>query len=139
MKKTLYLLLFVLALQPVVAQEEGPGEVKLREKLIEYIQTNLGLNRAEAEKFQPVFLNYFKELRRTNREFKGQGPLERQQKLLEVRLRYRDQFKPIIGEKKSNEVFQHEGDFLKTVRKEIQERRQERLEGRADKRKNAGN
>ena len=136
MKKIFYLLIFILSLPPVFAQEEGPGEVKLREKMIEYIQAKLGLTRAEAEKFQPVYINYFKELKLANRETKGQGPLERQQKLLDIRLRYRDQFKPIIGEKKSNEVFQHEGEFLKTVRQEVQERRRERLQGRANKRKN---
>jgi len=134
MKKILYLLSFVLALQPAFAQDEGPGEVKLREKMIEYIQNRLGLTRSEAEKFQPVFVNYFRELKRTNREFKDKG-LERDQKLLDVRLHYRDEFKPIIGEKRSNEVFDHEKEFIKTIRQEIKERQQERLDGRADKRK----
>ena len=135
MKKFFYILIFVFALQSASAQDEGPGEVKLREKLIEYIQTRLGLSRVEAEKFQPVFVNYFKDLKRTNREFKDKG-LERDQKLLEVRLRYRDQFKPIIGEKRSNEVFDHEKEFIKTIRQEIKERQQDRIERRADKRKN---
>ncbi len=138
MKKFFYILICALALQPVFAQEEVPGEVKLREKMVEYIQTKLGLTRAEAEKFQPVFVSYFRELKRTNREFKDKG-LEREQKLLDVRLRYRDQFKPIIGDKKSNEVFDHEKEFIKTIRQEIkvrQQDQQDRIERRADKRKN---
>ena len=135
MKKIFYILLFSLALQPVLAQDDRPGEVRVREKMIEYIQLKLGLNRAEAERFQPVFVNYFKELKRTNRDFRGQG-LELQQKLLDVRLRYRDQFKPIIGEKRSNEVFEHEKEFIKTIRQEINERRQEKVDRRADERKN---
>ena len=137
MKKIFYILIFVLSLQPLFAQDEGRGEVKLREKMIEYIQNRLGLTRPEAEKFQPVFINYFRELKRTNREAQGLGPLERQQKLLDVRLRYREQFKPILGEKRSNEVFDHEKEFIKTIQQEIQERRQERMDGRADKRKNS--
>lgn len=136
MKKILYILFFVLTLQPVFAQNDQPGEVKLREKMVEFIQNRLGLSRNEAEKFQPVFVDYFRELKRTNREFKGQGQLELQQKLLEVRLRYRDQFKPIIGEKRSNEVFEHEKEFIKTIRQEIIDRRQDNFERRADKRKN---
>lgn len=137
MKKILYILLFAFSLQPAFSQDEGPGEIKLREKMIEYIQTKLGLTRPEAEKFQPIFINYFRELKRTNREYRGMGkPLELQQKLLEVRMRYRDQFKPIIGEKRSNDVFEHEKDFIKTIREEIRERQQDRLDGRADKRKN---
>lgn len=106
MKQALYILLFFFTLSPLFAQDEGPGEVKLREKMISFIQTKLGLTRTEAERFQPVFVNYFRELKRTKREFRGQG-LEQQQKLLEVRMRYRDRFKPIIGEKRSNEVFDH--------------------------------
>lgn len=139
MKKIFCLLLFILTLPPVFGQDEGPGEVKLREKLISYIQNRLGLTRAEAEQFQPVYISYYRELKQANRELKGQPPLERQQKLLNIRLRYRDQFKSIIGEKKANEVFNHERDFIKTVRTEIQERRRERLQGLADQRKNSEN
>lgn len=135
MKKIFYIFLFSLAALSAFAQDEQPGEVKLREKMVGYIQNRLGLNRAEAERFQPLFVNYFKDLKRTNREFHGQG-LVLQQKLLDVRLRYRDQFKPVIGEKRSNDVFEHEKDFIKTIRQEISERRQERLDRRADKRKN---
>jgi hypothetical protein len=136
MKKTIYLLFFFFTIQPVFAQDEQPGEGRLREKLVEYIQAKLGLSRTEAEKFQPVFVSYFKELKRTNREFRGQR-LELQQKIVEVRLRYREQFKPIIGEKKSNEVFEHEREFIQKVKTEINERRLERQEGRTDKGKNS--
>lgn len=139
MKKIIYILFFLLAIQPAFAQDE-PGEGKLREKMVEYIQTKLGLSRAEAEKFQPVFVSYFKELRRTNKEFKDRGDkggLELQQKIIEVRLRYREQFKPIIGDKRSNEVFEHEREFVKTIRDVIKERQQERRERRADNEKNS--
>lgn len=136
MKKFIYILFLFFAIQPVFAQDEGPGEGRLREKMVEYIQAKLGLSRTEAEKFQPVFVNYFKELKRTNKENRGQG-LELQQKIVEVRLRYREQFKPIIGEKKSNEVFEHEREFVQKVKTEIFERRQERQERRADKEKNS--
>ncbi len=136
MKKLIYTLFLFFAIQPVFAQDEQQGEGRLREKLVEYVQVKLGLSRVEAEKFQPVFVNYFKELKNTNREFKGQG-LELQQKIVEVRLRYREQFKPIVGEKRSNEVFEHEREFVQKVKMEINERRQERQEGRANKGKNS--
>ena len=136
MKKFIYILFFFFATQPVFAQQEPQGEGRLREKLVEYVQAKLGLSRIEAEKFQPVFVDYFKELKRTNREFKGQG-LELQQKIVEVRLRYREQFKPIVGEKRSNEVFDHEREFIQKVKAEVNDRRQERQEGRAIKGKNS--
>lgn len=135
MKKIFYIFIFLLAAQPLLAQDDPQGEGKLREKMIQYIQNKLGLNRSEAERFQPVFVNYLKELRQANRvsKDKGETGLDLQQKIVDIRVRYRDQFKPIIGEKRSNEVFEHERDFIKTVREEIKDRRQERQERRADK------
>lgn len=139
MKKILYIFFFLFAVQPLFAQDEPQGEGKLREKMIQYIQTRLGLSRTEAEKFQPVFLNYLKELRQTNHASKAKGEtgLDLQQKIVEIRVRYRDQFKPIIGEKRSNEVFDHEREFIKSLKEEINDRRQERRERRADKGKNS--
>jgi hypothetical protein len=141
MKRIFYILFFFFAVQPAFSQEEGPGEGKIREKMIEYIKNKLGLNQDEAEKFQPVFTNYFKDLRRTNKEFKGEGKLVLQQKVVELRLRYRDQFKPIIGEKRSNAVFDHEGEFIQKVQGALKDRREEhrqdRLEGRAPREKNS--
>lgn len=136
MKKFIYIIFFFFTIQTAFAQNEPTGEGKLREKMVEYIQTKLGLSRIEAEKFQPVFVNYFKELIKTHKEFKSQG-LEYQQKIVELRLRYREQFKPIVGEKRSNEVFDHEREFLKTTRDLFKERQQERRERRADNEKNS--
>lgn len=133
MKKLLYILILSLFfIRPAFAQDQ-PGAAKLREKMVEYIQDRLGLSKGEAEKFQPVFLDYFRELRNTNQEFKGDR-LVLQQKVVELRLHYRDQFKPIIGEKRSNDVFTYERDFIKEV-KEIRDQRMEnKLESRANKR-----
>ena len=123
MKKILYILFFFFAVQTTFAQDEQPGT--LREKMVEYIQGKLGLDRAEAEKFQPVFLEYLKDLRKTNQENKGDR-LVLQQKVAELRLRYRDQFKSIVGEKRSNEVFKHERDFVEKAADVLRDRRIER-------------
>ena len=135
MKKILHLLFLIIFFQSAFAQDSPPGEGKLRGKMIEYMQNRLGLTPVEAEKFQPAYLNYLKELKQLNRD-NNRHSLEFQQKVLELRLRYRDQFKPIIGEKRSNEVFEHEREFVKSLRQEIKERRLERQGGRTDKRKN---
>lgn len=126
MKKILYLLSFLcLFTFNSYSQEEG----RLREKLTEYIEQKLGLTKAESEKFEPVFIEYFKELRRTNQQYRG-DKLVLQQKIVELRLKYRDQFKPIIGEKRSNEVFHYEREFVK----EVKELREDRQQGRGNKR-----
>lgn len=137
MKKIFYVTFFLFTLGAAAAQDD-PGEGRLREKMVEYIQTKLGLTKPEADRFQPVFVEYFRELKKTNREFKGQG-LELQQKIVELRLKYREQFKPIIGDKRSNDVFTHERDFIREVQSEIKDRRQERRDGRVNQRNNHKN
>ena len=124
MKRILYTFCFFIFLHTTIfAQDEGRDGQKIPERMTEYIQRRLGLNRAEAEKFQPVFLNYFNELKKTTNENKG-DKLVMQQKVTELRLRYRDQFKPIMGEKKSYDVFAYERDFIDEVKKLRQDRMQ---------------
>ncbi|MGZ3838069.1 MAG: hypothetical protein ACXVMS_14370 [Flavisolibacter sp.] len=130
MKRILYILSFFTLLSTASFAQDGG---KLRDKMTEYIQQKLGLSRSEAEKFGPIFLDYFKDLRQTNQEFRGDR-LVLQQKIVDLRLRYRDQFKPIIGEKRSNDVFTYEREFIKSVKELQQDRLQNRLEGPANKR-----
>jgi hypothetical protein len=122
MKKIFYTLIFCLTLQTSFAQEDGPGAARLKEKMVEYIQTKLGLNKAEAERFQPMFMDYLRQLRDVKQEHKD-DKLVLQQKIIEVRLKFRDQIKPVVGEKRSNEVFTHEREFVEKV----QDVRKERL------------
>jgi len=133
MKRILYILsfLFTLSFASFAQEDEGNDGGKIREKMQEYIQKKLGLSRVEAERFSPVFIEYFKELRRTNHHYKG-DKLVLQQKIAEVRLRYRDQFKPVIGENRSNKVFEEERIFIQKVKDERNDRIQNRKEGRAN-------
>ena len=131
MKKILYILVFVLAINPLTYSQEEEGG-KLREKMVEYIQKKLGLSKAEAEKFQPVFLDYLKEMRTTRQQFRSDQILMRK-KIADLRVRTRDQLKPIIGESRSNEVFKHEQEFIRLAVQEQRERTQNRRDGRANK------
>lgn len=131
MKKILLILSFFSVIS-FSSYAQGDGG-RLQDKMTEYIQQKLGLSKPEADKFSPIFLDYFKDLRKTNQDFRGDR-LVLQQKIVELRLRYRDQFKPIIGEKRSNDVFTYERDFIKGVKELQQDRLQNRLEGRSNKR-----
>src|SRR5687767_8661272 len=124
MKKILFIFCFVMfSLTHSFAQDDDQGG-KIRERMTEYIQKRLGLSNAEAERFSPVFLNYFNDLRKTNQDNKNDR-LVLQQKIVELRLNYRNQFKNIMGEKKSNDVFVYERDFIQ----EVKDIRRERLQG----------
>lgn len=93
---------------------------KIREKMSEFIQRRMGLSRMEAEKFNPVFLRYFREWKSTIRENKADRILL-QQRVAELRIRYRTEFKDIVGEKRCNQIYDHQEIFIKEVRKMRQE------------------
>lgn len=122
MKRILYTLSCILLLSTAsYAQDERGNGDKIRERMTEYLQQRLNLSKNEAERFGPVFMQYFNELRNTNQQYRGDR-LVLQQKIVDLRLRYRDQFKNIMGEKRSNDVFTYEREFVNEV-KEIQKQR----------------
>lgn len=123
-------LLFVTS-SSLFAQEDdaNDGNEKIRDKMSEYIQKRLNLSDAESKKFTPVFLQYFKEWRQTIKDNKG-DKLILQQKVVDLRLRYRTQFRDILGEKRGNNVFNHQENFIK----ELRDIRRERLGDRPLKR-----
>ena len=135
MKKFLLILtLFFVSASVLHAQDEdtdGDND-KIRDKMTEFVQRRLNLNKNEAEKFSPIFLRYFKEWRTTLRNFKSDR-LILQQKIVELRLRYRTEFKDIIGEKRSNEVYRQQEIFIQKV-KDIREEQLRRRDPRNNRR-----
>jgi hypothetical protein len=88
---------------------------KIREKMSEFIQRRMGLSRVEAEKFNPIFLRYFREWRttlQTNRSDK----IQLQLRIAELRIRYRSEFKDIVGEKRCNQIYDHQEIFIQKLR-----------------------
>ena len=125
MKRLLIILsLFVLSINTCFAQEDDDNE-KIRQKMSEFIQRRMNLNRAEAERFNPVFMRYFQEWMRTLRENKTDR-LILQQRIVELRLRYRDEFKDILGERRCNLVYDHQELFIQKLRELKEERMQSR-------------
>jgi len=126
MKRLLIILslLFVSSVRLFAQEEDEPkeGNDKIRDKMNEFIQKRLDLSKDEAEKFSPVFIKYFKEWRQTLRESKGLPDLDRRQRIIDLQLRYRNQFREIVGEKKGDQVFEHQRVFVETMRRLQQER-----------------
>jgi hypothetical protein len=130
MKKILYLLgLTTLISFYSFAQDDDGG--RMPEKMAEYISQKLDMNKSEKDRFIPLFLDYHKELRKTTMDNRGDR-LILQQKIVDLRLRYRDQFRSVVGDKRSNEVYFHEREFIR----EAQEIRRERQERRVSPKRN---
>jgi hypothetical protein len=126
MKKIFFILtLSLLAFTTVKAQDDE----RIRDKMKEYIQQRMRLTSNEAERFTPVFLRYFREWRTTLKDNKGDR-LILQQKIVELRLRYRGEFKEIVGERRSNEIYKHQEIFIRELKDIGKERMKERGGGR---------
>lgn len=108
-------------------QQPGPEASKIGERMREYIQDKLSMSRGEAEKFSPVFMRYFREFVVTHRQFR-EDKLILQQKIVELRLRYRTEFRQVLDEQRANKVFVVEDKFRLEVMEAIKENRRERMD-----------
>jgi len=124
MKRFLLILsLLFVASVPLLAQEEDDdANEKIQDKMSEYIQKRLDISKDEAAKFSPVFVRYFKEWRQTLRDNKNDR-LIMQQKVVDLRLKYRPEFRGILGERRGDLVYRQQDLFIK----ELRDLRRERL------------
>jgi len=108
--------------------ETDPRMGKLQEKMQQYIQKRLNMTKAESEKFSPIFIRYITELRKVHVENRTDRPMQ-QLKAAEVRVRFRDEFRQVMDEKRANKVFEVENEFLKIAKREMIERNIQKRQG----------
>lgn len=126
MKKIfIILILFFSGVATYAQPDDEDRGGKIRDRMNEYIQYKLNLSKNEAEKFTPVFLRYFQEFRQVHRENRTDN-LVLKQKIIDLRIHYRDQFRQIMDEPKANKVFVYEDEFRREAIK-ILENRKDRL------------
>ena len=89
---------------------------------VAFISKELELTPAEAQKFWPVYNEYSKELRGiiTNEK----DVLPRDEKVLNLRKRYSDQFTNILGQQRMNRIFNAEGRFRQLLIKSMRAQNQ---------------
>ena len=129
MKRFLLILLFSITSTTILLAQDGDdeGSDKIRNRMTEFIQKRLDLTKEESAKFTPIFHRYFKEWRQTlkdNREKRDR--LELQHKVVELRLKYREEFRAAIGERKGDRVFQQQDIFIKELAEYRKNRRRRR-------------
>jgi hypothetical protein len=99
---------------------------KIQAMEMAFITKELNLSPNEAQKFWPVFNQYRNELKSLVAEKKMGDQLEKQQKTLDIRKKYRDDFSKVISQERANKVFETEGEFKSLVRREFQKRQSEK-------------
>jgi len=146
MKKIITLTLGVTAFMAVLAQpgrpgKPGPGVQRLESLQVAYLTRELALTPEEAQQFWPVFEKYKKEIKTSFTNNTGQvDPLERQQKMLDIRKKYRDEFAKSLGKERANKVFNSADRFREMVKHAAEKRRnggpQQRPQQRPHQKKN---
>jgi hypothetical protein len=127
MRKILYLMLMMLPFSGM-AQDGLRGESKQRLEAIQiaYLTKELSLTTQDAEKFWPVYNKYQDELRGLLRNGGEEDVLNRQQKALDIRKKYKNDFVKILGADRTNKLFQAEDKFREMVKRELQNRQKRR-------------
>jgi Skp family chaperone for outer membrane proteins len=120
MKKYLLFVMLALGLN-FIASAQPRGE-RLEAIKVAYITKELSLTSAEAEKFWPLYNQYFAELKKVREENKT-DELMFEEKALNIRKRYRSEFKKILNDdNRVNRVFVIDRNFKEVLRKEMMNR-----------------
>lgn len=99
---------------------------KIQAMEMAFITKELNLSPDEAQKFWPVFNQYRNELKGMAGERKAGDHLEKQQKMLDIRKKYREDFTKVMSHERANKVFGAEEEFKSLVRREFQKRQAEK-------------
>jgi Spy/CpxP family protein refolding chaperone len=130
--KTLYLALLIFLGLPGLgySQQDESGNINDRKKIqameVAYITKELDLTPEEAQKFWPVFNKYRDDVKGVLTDKNISDQLEKQQKVLDLRKKYRTDFTRILTQERANKVFSSEDQFRQMVRREFQKRQMER-------------
>ncbi len=125
MKKYLFLLLISTATFSLsFAQNPGKRSEKVQALKIAFITQKLQLTSSEAEKFWPVYNEYDNEIRDLRSNNNNHDVLENEEKLLNIRKKYKPSFEKILGQQKLNDLFNAERDFRNVLIKQLKNERQ---------------
>ena len=130
MKKVSLILLFSCMASFAMAQEPAPDMSEKKQRDVEalkvaFISRELELTPDEAQRFWPVYNQYSREM---NGAFTDNrvDVLERDKAVLDVRVKYRDQFSKILGSPRMNRMYNAEGRFRHLLIKALRRQKMDR-------------
>lgn len=139
MKKLIYTIAFAGMFTFAFAQENPSESTEKKQQNIEalkvaFISKELDLTPEEAQKFWPVYNQYSKEMITT---FKADNEdvLDRDEKVLNLRKKYREQFSKVLGGDRVNKMFGAEGRFRQILIKAMRNQKQQRQQNRPQQRR----
>jgi hypothetical protein len=118
MKK--FLLIVVLLGSFGLAKAQDDHWEKVQALKIAFITQKLELSSDDAQKFWPVYNRYESEIRQVMKDNKlGGDAIDNEEKLLNVKKKYRTEFSKIIGLPKTNTLFNSEREFRGVLMRQL--------------------
>jgi hypothetical protein len=112
----------------VYAQDEQP-DPKQQEKIkaleVAFISRKLNLTENEAQRFWPIYNEYKRDVNQamlTQRNNPNKDVVDDEQKVLDIRKKYRDRFVGAIGQPRMNKFFQAEREFRGVLLNQLKNR-----------------
>ena len=132
MKKFFTLITFLLVTAVAANAQDASEAGRLEAYKIAYITKKLNLSPAEAQKFWPIYNRYQQEIRsaRVNNRQNKANEIEMEEKMLQIRKKYNQQFSSAIDDEKVNKLYRSEREFGLMVQKELMERRLQKNDNR---------
>lgn len=109
-----------------VQNENTQRSEKVQELKIAFITQKLELTSTEAEKFWPVYNQYDNEIKNLRNDNKNGDVLDNEQKLLDIRKKYKPSFERILGPQRSNNLYNAERDFRNVLIRRLKNQRQQK-------------
>lgn len=126
------IVLIVLSCTTLLAQPKGERFEKIHAIKVAYITDKINLTPEQAERFWPVYNRYGDEMRAVRRAYKEQQgnamrsideDIEAQEKILNLRKKYKDEFLKVISAQQLSQLYDAEREFKKMLIQQLKQRR----------------
>lgn len=127
MKKFLLLFTIIFASFSFALAQKANGQTneKIQALKIAFITQKLHITSSEAENFWPVYNDYQNEIRQL-RSAKDPDVLDNEQRLLDIRKKYKPSFEKILGPQRANDLYSAEKEFRNVLIRRLQQQKQQR-------------
>jgi len=123
-KYLLILVLSVCSISFLKAQDEIEGKraEKVQALKIAFITQRLQLTSEEAQKFWPVYGQYENDLKSVLGNNRSGDVIDNEEKVLNIRKKYRPEFTKVLGQERMNKLFNAEKDFRSVLLQRLKNR-----------------
>lgn len=122
MKKYLLLIIATLGFISLTMAQKGNGHEKIQALKVAFISQKLHLTPSEAEKFWPVYNQYDGEITQLRANRRNGDVLDNEQKLLNIRKKYKSSFEKILGSQRVNDLYNAEREFRNALIQRLKQR-----------------